>query len=206
MNREPLARWEAWPLWALGLSNGTNIALGFVLSMVRLRAPELRMTVLTQLVSVLPIIVVLAGIAAAISLDGVLIATIAGMRHGRSGVWSVLTIIGAALFSGAFAYALHADWLDQAPGLHVAQAVVLALYNLHLSQRRKPLQLETDLHRNSIVDSNQESAIVIATPHTNGTHQDGVKCRSCGRVFESAQAVKAHRLDDCPGRIAVRRL
>ena len=194
-----LERWESWPLWALGLSNGLNIALGYILSDVRLKAPELSISVLPQLIDFLPVIVVIAGIAAAVSLDGVLIATIAGMRHGRQGVWSVLTIIGAALFSGAFAYALHADVLDQAPALHVAQAVVLALYNLHLSQPRKALQADLHLHRNSITDTVQLDSDAVKAPHTNGTHHDGFRCRSCGQVFDSTSAVKAHRLSECTG-------
>lgn len=196
-----LENWEKWPIWALGLSNGLNISLWYILSFARIQAPELPIRVLSYLQSALPLIVVIGGVAAAVSLDGVLIATIAGMRHGRKGVWSVLTIVGAALFSGAIAYAVHSGWLNQAPGLHVAQAVVLALYNLHLSQARKALQAETHLQPSVSIDSNQENVIVIAKPETNGTHIDGVKCRSCGEVFESAQAVKAHRLEDCPGRL-----
>lgn len=131
---DQLERWESWPLWALGLSNGLNIALWFILSMAQIE--ELSIPVYQPLVNVLPLIVVAGGIAAAVSLDGVLIATIAGTRHGRRGVWSWLTIVGACGFSAAIAYAVHDGSLDEQPALHVAQAVVLALYNLHLSQGR----------------------------------------------------------------------
>lgn len=196
-----LEKWERWPIWALGLSNGLNISLWYVLSFARIDAPELPIRVLAYLQVALPLIVVIGGIAAAVSLDGVLIATIAGMRHGRTGVWSVLTIVGAALFSGAIAYAVHSGWLNQAPGLHVAQAVVLALYNLHLSQARKSLQPESQLPPSVSSDTNQQNSIVVVQPHTNGTHRDGVKCRSCGELFESAQAVRDHRLEGCPGRL-----
>ena len=80
-----LERWESWPLWAIGLSNGLNIALWFVLSMVRVKAAELNITAPTLLNTVLPWLIVAGAVAAALSLDGVLIAAIAGARHGRVG-------------------------------------------------------------------------------------------------------------------------
>jgi hypothetical protein len=132
-----LERWESWPLWAIGLSNGLNIALWFVLSMVRVKAAELNITTPTLLNTVLPWLIVAGAVAAALSLDGVLIAAIAGARHGRVGLWTWATIVGAGVFSAAIAYTVHAGRLDDAPVLHIAQALVLVLYNLHLSQPRK---------------------------------------------------------------------
>lgn len=132
-----LERWESWPLWAIGLSNGLNIALWFVLSMVRVKAAELNITAPTLLNTVLPWLIVAGAVAAALSLDGVLIAAIAGARHGRAGLWTWATIVGAGVFSAAIAYTVHAGRLDDAPVLHIAQALVLVLYNLHLSQPRK---------------------------------------------------------------------
>lgn len=132
-----LERWESWPLWAIGLSNGLNIALWFVLSMVRVKAAELNITAPTLLNTVLPWLIVAGAVAAALSLDGVLIAAIAGARHGRVGLWTWATIVGAGVFSAAIAYTVHAGRLDDAPVLHIAQALVLVLYNLHLSQPRK---------------------------------------------------------------------
>ncbi len=134
-----LERWESWPLWAIGLSNGLNIALWFVLSMVRVKAAELNITAPPLLNSVLPWLIVAGAVAAALSLDGVLIAAIAGARHGRVGLWTWATIGGAGVFSAAIAYAVHAGRLDDAPVLHIAQALVLVLYNMHLSQPRKDL-------------------------------------------------------------------
>lgn len=134
-----LERWESWPLWAIGLSNGLNIALWFVLSMVRVKAAELNITAPPLLNNVLPWLIVAGAVAAALSLDGVLIAAIAGARHGRVGLWTWATIGGAGIFSAAIAYAVHAGRLDDAPVLHIAQALVLVLYNLHLSQPRKDL-------------------------------------------------------------------
>jgi len=134
-----LERWESWPLWAIGLSNGLNIALWFVLSMVRIKAPELAVQAPALLNTVLPWLIVAGAVAAALSLDGVLIAAIAGARHGRVGLWTWATIVGAGIFSAAIAYTVHAGRLDDAPFLHIAQALVLVLYNLHLSQPRKGL-------------------------------------------------------------------
>jgi hypothetical protein len=75
---KPLLGWESWPLWALGLSNGLNIVLWYVLSMTRVQSPELPIAVAYWLTAWLPLIVVAGGIAQALSLDGALIATIAG--------------------------------------------------------------------------------------------------------------------------------
>lgn len=187
-----LENWERWPIWALGLSNGLNISLWYILSFARIQAPELPIRVLTYLQSALPLIVVIGGVSAAVSLDGVLIATIAGMRHGRKGVWSVLTIVGAALFSGAIAYAVHSGWLDQAPGLHVAQAVVLALYNLHLSQAKKPLQ-SADLSSEGV--SKGQNAIVLTDPLHRAV--SGFSCRRCGASgFDTLADVQRHRRTD----------
>lgn len=190
-----LERWESWPLWALGLSNGTNIMLWYVLSMARINAPELPIRVERTLTEWLPLIAVVGGVAAAVSLDGVLIATIAGARHGRRGLWSWLTILGAAVFSGAIAYAVHAGQLDRAPGLHVAQAVVLALYNLHLSQPRKALQSENDLSANCIADTERQNGDRPKRAFPDMPHQDGVRCRACGDIFPSTEAVRQHRRD-----------
>jgi MFS family permease len=132
-----LERWESWPLWAIGLSNGLNIALWFVLSMVRVEAPELAMHLPPMVERAVPWLIVAGALATALSLDGVLIATIAGVRHGRKSRWSYGTIAGAGLFSALIAYAVHSGVLAQWSWLHVAQALVLVLYNLHLSQPRK---------------------------------------------------------------------
>jgi hypothetical protein len=201
MREQPLEKWETWPLWALGLSNGLNIALWYVLSMARVQAPEVDIVVPGLVSAWLPWVIVIGGIAAAVSLDGVLIATIAGMRHGRRGLWSVLTIIGAAVFSGAIAYAVHAGVLNEVPILHVAQAAVLALYNLHLSQR-KALQSDdgpASRSASSIVKVKSGQQASFSTSRL--AHQDGFKCSKCGAILESATAVRNHQRDECLGRL-----
>ena len=147
-----LERWESWPLWAIGLSNGLNIALWFVLSMVRVQAPELAMHLPTLVNMAMPWLIVAGAVSSALSLDGVLIATIAGVRHGRKSLWSYATIAGAGLFSALIAYAVHAGQLQQWSWLHVAQAIVLVLYNLHLSQPKGLTGANSSASRLSLAD------------------------------------------------------
>lgn len=201
MREQPLEKWETWPLWALGLSNGLNIALWYVLSMARVKASEVSIIVPALVSAWLPWVIVIGGIAAAVSLDGVLIATIAGMRHGRRGLWSVLTIVGAAVFSGAIAYAVHAGVLDQAPALHVAQAVVLALYNLHLSQRKALHSEGGPASRSASLTTKVQSANHGSVTNGRLPHQDGFKCSKCGAVLPSLNEVRLHQRDECPGRL-----
>lgn len=132
-----LERWESWPLWAIGLSNGLNISLWFVLSMVRVQAPELALRLPPMVNLAMPWLIVVGAVASALSLDGVLIATIAGVRHGRRSQWSYATIAGSGVFSAMIAYAVHSGLLAQWSWLHVAQALVLVLYNLHLAQPKR---------------------------------------------------------------------
>lgn len=203
-----LERWESWPLWAIGLSNGLNIALWFVLSMVRIQAAELTLTAPRLLNTVLPWLIVLGAIAAALSLDGVLIAAIAGARHGRVGLWTWLTITGAGAFSAAIAYAVHAGRLDDAPVLHIAQALVLVLYNLHLSQPRKGLtpvsesasalsseHSETPRYTVRTVGNQASKALPAATAQLSETPRARLAdtslakpCRHCGELVTFQEA------------------
>jgi len=201
MREQPLEKWETWPLWALGLSNGLNIALWYVLSMARIKANEVSIVVPGLVSTWLPWVIVAGGVAAAVSLDGVLIATIAGMRHGRRGLWSVLTIIGAAVFSGAIAYAVHAGVLNEAPALHVAQAVVLALYNLHLSQRKALQSADGPASRSASLTAKDKSGQQASGRVADLPHQDGFKCSKCDAVLPSLKDIRLHQRDECPGRL-----
>jgi len=198
--KKPLEAWETWPLWALGLSNGLNIVLWYVLSMSRVDSPELPIGILGALAAWLPLIVVAGGVAQALSLDGALIATIAGARHGRRGPWTWLTIFGAGLFSAAISYAVHSGRIDQLPILHVASAVNLVFYNMHLAQPRKPLQptagTASELLRG---DAGEVRIEEIAPPAlTDGTAALLKPCRYCGEPVTLAMAgqhgrrVKSH--------------
>ena len=189
--------WETWPLWALGLSNGLNIVLWYVLSMARVNSPELPITVLTALAAWLPLIVVFGGVAQALSLDGALIATIAGARHGRRGVWTWLTIVGAGVFSAAISYAVHSGRIDQLPLLHVASAVNLVFYNMHLAQPRKPLQDE----KTRPTDGNhwlvraKPAPALPASASSDDTVSTSVRtftCKECGHEELSLPSIRAH--------------
>lgn len=201
-----LEGWESWPLWALGLSNGLNIVLWYVLSMTRVQSPELPIGVLTALATWLPLIVVAGGIAQALSLDGALIATIAGARHGRRGGWTWATIFGAGLFSAAISYAVHSGRIDQLPILHVASAVNLVFYNMHLAQPRKPLQGEKEraAERGTRLGSG-ETAIVLAQSKSHDTVRAAIKprtCRKCGATgFDTLNDVNLHQRTECPNRV-----
>lgn len=200
---KPLLGWESWPLWALGLSNGLNIVLWYVLSMTRVRSPELPIGVLTTLATWLPLIVVAGGVAQALSLDGALIATIAGARHGRVGIWTWLTIVGAGLFSAAISYAVHSGRIDQLPILHVASAVNLVFYNLHLAQPRKPLQPHNERENHGATwfrrDKTPSALAQSKSQEAVSTTVKLYSCRACGATgFDSLGAVNLHKKTDCP--------
>lgn len=187
MNQQ-LEKWETWPLWALGLSNGVNIALWYTLSMIGLDAPDLNMELPAFVNDLLPFVIIGGGVAAALSLDGVLIATLAGVRGGRRGWWSWTTIAGAGIFSAAIAYAIHSGDFREWAWLHMAQAGVLVLYNFHLSQPRKALQAD----ENSVGSGSYQSK-----PDSIGV------CKSCGESHAtlteySACARRKRQLTDIP--------
>lgn len=187
---KPMERWESWPLWALGLSNGLNIVLWYVLSMARVDSPELPIGILGALSAWLPLIVVAGAIAQAFSLDGALIATIAGMRHGRVGRWSYATIVGAGLFSAAISYAVHSGRIDQLPGLHIASALILILYNLHLAQPRKvltgPASAVSDLPAS---DASGYRITAVKTPALLAGDAPALRpCRYCNEPVSLAMA------------------
>lgn len=192
MQHDRLENWEKWPLGALFLANALNIFLLYV--------PISEMPLIV--VGGLPWIRVGCGVAAAASLEGTLIAVTMGRRLGRNSYWSWATMLAASVFTAAVAYYVHFEAGIGAASLFMAQAIVLFIYSQHLAEPRKSLHAENHLKQTASSDTTAENPIVVVMPHTNGTHIDGVKCRSCGEVFDSAQAVKAHRLEDCPGRLA----
>lgn len=186
-----LPLWESGPLWALGLSNGANIALWYVLSMIGLNAPGLNMTLPSWVNGLMPLVIVAGGVAAAVSLDGVLVATLAGVRAGRSGWWSWATILGSGGFSAAIAYAVHSGTFREWAWLHMAQAGVLVLYNFHLSQPRKALH----------ADRTAASSLPKGTnsPKRRDLEAEGYTCSRCGASgFETLAKVQTHQKSlDC---------
>jgi|GEM_PF-2276901 hypothetical protein len=177
MTEQSLAKWETWPLWALGLSNGLNLALWYAISMIGLKAPGIFMSLPSFVGDVLPLVIVAGAIAAAISMDGVLVATLAGVRLGRSGKWTWITLIAAAVFSGLISYAIHAgeDW----PWLHCAMVAVMLPYNFHLSQPKKSLHQE----QNPVGSDGErlKPHFIGVCKACNGTHETLAEYSACSR-------------------------
>lgn len=191
--RTELAPWETWPIWALGLSNGLNLAIWYVVSMLAIQAPGLTLTLPLFVNAMLPLLIVGGAVATAVSLDGVLVATLAGMRQGRRGGWSWATITGAGLFSGAIAWAVHSGQSDALPGLHVAQAVVLVLYNLHLSQPKR-LDTEGATPAGTVYKE-------LNSPDDTDLALEGFTCSRCGADgFRSTTDIKRHQKAGCVNR------
>jgi len=130
---DELQAFEKWPLAALFLANALNVFLLYV------PTDEMPSAVLW----LLPWVRVGCGIAAAVSLEGTLIAVTMGRRLGRDSGWSWATMFAAAAFTAAVAYYVHASVGLAAAGLFMAQAVVLFIYTQHLAQPRKGFTPET---------------------------------------------------------------
>lgn len=187
-----LIAWERLPAIALGISQGLNIFLWYVMSLERValhdgRAPA---RVPEFVVSLLPIAVFVAAIAAAVSLDGTMIATVLGSRNGRDGVWTWVTVVAAALFSAGIALDVYGGNVLPGAWLHIAQTAVLLCYMMHLRQPRKDLQ-----------SNNQGLTTVTNRVNANGQIEDlghikGFKC-ACGEIFPTLNAVKAHKQINC---------
>lgn len=131
---DSLARWEKWPVAALFLAGGLYLMEWY--AGPRLAIPADWMTYVSTL----------GGIAAMVAVDGAMIATVAGMRQGRRGVWSVATILMTALFAGGVALVLHGAlpaWVGA--WLHAGFVATIAAYLLHLAQpRATAAQTESD--------------------------------------------------------------
>ena len=187
---DDLESWERWPLAALFLANALNVFLLYVPadempSMVRLLLPWVR---------------VFCGIAAAVSLEGTLIAVTMGRRHGRDSYWSWATMFAAAAFTAAVAYYVHHDVGLAAAGLFMAQAVVLFIYSQHLAQPRKPFTAPAGaasaLSAAELASTNQLADMAAARPSADDLTEFGtypapvavvlprpeklVRCRHCG--------------------------
>lgn len=120
---ETLYPWEKWPVAALFLAGGLYLMEWYAGS--RLAIPQAWMAFVSTA----------GGIAAMVAVDGAMIATVAGMRQGRRGVWSVLTILTTAAFAGGVALVLHGalpPWVGA--WLHVGFVATIACYLLHLAQ------------------------------------------------------------------------
>ena len=136
---DELAGWEKLPAVALGISQGLNIFLWYIMSLERVALQgHTAMRVPDFVITFLPFAVFIAAIAAAVSLDGTMIATIGGSRNQRDGVWTWVSVGAAALFSAGIALDVYGGSILPGAWLHIAQTAVLFCYMMHLRQRRKP--------------------------------------------------------------------
>lgn len=202
-----LIAWERLPAIALGISQGLNIFLWYVMSLERValhdgRAPA---RVPEFVVSLLPFAVFVAAIAAAVSLDGTMIATVLGSRNGRDGVWTWVTVVAAALFSAGIALDVYGGNVLPGAWLHIAQTAVLLCYMMHLRQHKKPLQdTQTTVNKRSqpaILAKNRPAAVDRATVEVAA----GFRCKICGDVFDVLADVSAHHRKAHPKAISIGR-
>jgi hypothetical protein len=94
------------------------------------------------------------------------------------------------LFSAAISYAVHSGRINQLPILHVASAVILILYNLHLAQPRKVLT--PDASAASQLPASDASGYLITdikTPALLASDQQRlITCRYCSEQVSLAMA------------------
>ena len=182
---DDLESWERWPLAALFLANALNVFLLYV--------PADEMPNLVR--GLLPWVRVFCGIAAAVSLEGTLIAVTMGRRHGRDSYWSWATMFAAAAFTAAVAYYVHHDVGLAAAGLFMAQAVVLFIYSQHLAQPRKALQSADTVE---LTAPKPLGAPVLAKARAQSVDRvsvsvrDNFSCKVCGDRFQTLVDVSRH--------------
>lgn len=128
-------RWEKWPVAALFIAQGLYVMEWY--AGTRLAIP----------VWLMAWIATFGGLAAFVAIDGAMVATVAGMRAGRRGRWSVAAIVVTALFGALVALSLHGAlpaWFDA--WLHAGFAATITTYLLHLAQPIvTPANLAADL-------------------------------------------------------------
>lgn len=200
-HNDRLESWESWPAWALGISQGLNIFLWYVLSLekVSLGAGRVPMRIPEIVLDWLPIVVVIAAVAAAASLDGAMVATVAGSRVGRNGRWSWVAALAATVFSAGIALDIHGGGFVPGSWLHIAQPFVLFCYMMHLRQRRNALHNELRSASNDYNGSNGISS-------QSQSHRKGFRCALCGIERASLHELKEHRRYECPETIKTQSL
>lgn len=122
-----LQPWEKWPIWLLMGANGVMIFHWFT-------APYLP----TWLAWLLNLLYVAGGFAAAVAIDGAMVATTMARRAGRNGAWSHLAAFVATAFGALVALDLHKA-LALGPYIHALFAVLIFTYLQHLAQLRRTL-------------------------------------------------------------------
>lgn len=180
-----LTQWEQWPVVALMAAAGLNTALWYIGASM----PE-------GSAQVLPWLVVLAGIASVIAIDGALVATIAGIRQGRRGRWSYATISVTALFTALAALSAHQVLSrDASAWLHGLFALTIVAYAMHLAQPRQDALLavalrEQELERREQDVASREQAVAQAEQVVSSREQELERREQTTIRYEQVEIVR----------------
>lgn len=123
---DQLERWERWPVAALFVAQGLQVARWYLTGF----APP-------EVTAALPWLMTGGALAAMVAIDGAMIATVAGMRQGRRTWWSSAAIVVTAAFGALVALDLHGAVRGAGAWLHAGFAATIACYLLHLAQPRR---------------------------------------------------------------------
>lgn len=123
---DQLERWERWPVAALFVAQGLQVARWYLTGF----APP-------EVTAALPWLMTGGAVAAMVAIDGAMIATVAGMRQGRRTIWSIAAIVVTAAFGALVALDLHGAVRGAGAWLHAGFAATIACYLLHLAQPRR---------------------------------------------------------------------
>lgn len=152
---DALAPYEKWPVAALFVASGLYIAEWYAGSRLAIPADWMAL------------IATLGGVAAMVAVDGAMIATVAGMRQGRRGMWSVAAILITALFGGLVALVLHGALPERVGAwLHAGFVATIAAYLLHLAQPRRTEAAHAAASATGATHITQAVQVNIALPAT----------------------------------------
>lgn len=127
-DQDQLQPWEKWPIWLLMGANGVMIFHWFAKPYLNEWWDWL-----------LSLLYVAGGFAAAVAIDGAMVATTMGRRAGRNGFWSHVAAIVATAFGASVALDLHGAW-DVGAWIHAGFALLIFTYLQHLAQIRRTLE------------------------------------------------------------------
>lgn len=144
---DELQPWEKWPIWLLMGANGVMIFHWFT-------APYLP----PWLAWLLSLFYVAGGLAAAVAIDGAMVATTMARRAGRNGAWSHASAAVATGFGALVALDLH-NALEIGAWIHALFAVLIFTYLQHLAQVRRKLSQGAD----DLADEAADDAPVISS-------------------------------------------
>lgn len=148
---DTLHPWEKWPIWLLMGANGVMIFHWFTAQYL---PPWLNW--------LLGILYTVGGFAAAVAIDGAMVATTMGRRAGRNGVWSHAAAVVATAFGGAVALDLHGA-VQIGAWIHAGFALLIFTYLQHLAQVRRTLAASSTQAPADLADAPADLAPVVET-------------------------------------------